>query len=111
MIRVSLRLGAMTAAADARQLVALDAYGQRLGLAFQITDDLLDVCSTEPAVGKRVRKDAARGKLTFPGLLGVEESTARAQQLVVEACAALVPLGAPAHGLEALARYVLERNR
>ena len=62
MIRVSLRLGAMVAGANAEQLAALDTYGECLGLAFQITDDLLDVRSTEAAMGKRVGKDAERGK-------------------------------------------------
>ncbi len=56
-------------------------------------------------------KDAAQGKLTFPGLLGVDRSDAYARQLVDDACRALLPLGPPAAGLEALARYVLERNR
>jgi geranylgeranyl diphosphate synthase type II len=111
MIRVSLRLGAMTAGARPRQLAALDDYGQRLGLAFQITDDLLDVRSTEVATGKRVGKDADRGKLTFPCLLGLEASAARAEQLISEACETLLPFGTPAAGLDALARYVLERNR
>ena len=94
MIRVSLRLGAMVAGADAEQLAALDAYGRRLGLAFQITDDLLDVQSSEAATGKRVGKDAQRGKLTFPGLLGLDQSTQHAEQLIAEACEALAPFGA-----------------
>ena len=111
LIRVSLRLGALTAGADAGQLTALDTYGRRLGLAFQITDDLLDVCSHVAATGKRVGKDAEQGKLTFPGLLGVDESTRRAEQLISEACEALAPLATRAESLEALARYVLERNR
>ncbi len=111
LIQVSLKLGALTAGADATQLAAVDQYGQRLGLAFQITDDLLDVRSDEATTGKRVGKDADRGKLTFPGLLGTERSSRRAEQLVAEGCEALVPLGARADGLEALARYVLERNR
>ena len=111
MIRVSLRLGAMVAGANAGQLAALDEYGRRLGLAFQVIDDLLDVRSNEAATGKRVCKDADQGKLTYPGLLGVAESVARAEELINEACGALVPLGARADGLEALARYVLERNR
>ena len=86
-------------------------YGCRLGLAFQITDDLLDVQGDEQAVGKRLQKDAKDGKLTFPGLLGVEASLRRAEQLVTEACDALEALGRRAQGLRALARYVLERNR
>ncbi len=110
MIQVSIRLGAMIARASRRQRSALEKYGQRIGLAFQITDDLLDVGGDEKALGKRAGKDAERGKLTFPGLLGVEESRRRAEQLVNEALAAVATLGPQAEGLEALARHVLERN-
>ncbi|MEI8372359.1 MAG: polyprenyl synthetase family protein [Planctomycetota bacterium] len=110
MICVALRLGGMTAEAAPEQLKALNEYGRRLGLAFQITDDLLDVRSTEESMGKRVGKDAEKGKITFPGLLGVDESAAYAAQLIAEACAALEPLGSQAEGLVTLARYVLERN-
>jgi geranylgeranyl diphosphate synthase type II len=106
----SLELGGLCAGASAGQLAALAEYGRSLGLAFQITDDLLDIRGEESAVGKRVGKDAGRGKLTFPGLLGVEESQRRAERLVRAACAALEPLGQAAEGLEALARYVTERN-
>jgi geranylgeranyl diphosphate synthase type II len=111
LIRVSLRLGALTVAASHEQLAALDEYGRRLGLAFQITDDLLDVRSDEATAGKRVGKDAAKGKLTFPGLLGVEPSAACAERLVAEACGWLAPLGPAAAGLELLARQVLQRSR
>jgi geranylgeranyl diphosphate synthase type II len=108
---VSLRLGGLTARAADWQRQSLEEYGRRMGLAFQIIDDLLDVGGDEAALGKRVGKDADRGKLTFPGLLGVAESRARAQRLIAEACQALEPLGTPAEGLSALARYVLERDR
>jgi len=111
MILASLRLGAMVAGAGARELAALEEYGQRIGLAFQITDDLLDVCGSEATLGKRARKDSHLGKLTFPGLLGIEESNRRAQQLIEEACDAVRPFGSRGKGLEAVARYVLERNR
>ncbi len=111
MIRVSLRLGAFSAGASDEQLCALDRYGQAVGLAFQIADDLLDACGDEAALGKRVGKDLQQGKSTFPGLLGVEASQARAEALVDDACGALKPFGARAAGLAALARYVLERNR
>ncbi len=111
MIQVSLELGALVAGAGVEQRIALQEYGRRIGLAFQITDDLLDVRSNQAAAGKRVGKDADRGKLTFPGLLGVEQSAERAEQLVAEACEVLAPWGARADGLQALARYVFERNR
>jgi geranylgeranyl diphosphate synthase type II len=110
MIAVSLVLGAMTAGADARQTEALTQYGRRLGLAFQIIDDVLDVRGQVSSVGKRLGKDAEAGKLTYPGLWGVEASRRRAEQLVTEACRALAPLGRRAAGLEELARHVLERN-
>jgi geranylgeranyl diphosphate synthase type II len=110
MMLVSLQLGATIAAADDRQLAALTEYGQCLGLAFQITDDLLDVHGQTEAMGKRVGKDSDHGKLTFPGILGIEESTRRAEALVAQACNALEPLGPAAQGLQALAHYVLNRN-
>jgi geranylgeranyl diphosphate synthase, type II len=111
MIRAALRLGGLTAAASAERLTALDEFGRRLGLAFQITDDLLDVCSNEAAAGKRVGKDVDKGKLTFPGVLGVDRSAAYAEQLVHEACESLRPFGPEADRLRKLARSVLERNR
>jgi geranylgeranyl diphosphate synthase type II len=111
MIQVSLRLGALVAGASADQLTALDNYGRKIGLTFQITDDLLDVQSSEAAMGKRVGKDAIMGKLTFPGLLGLDQSTQYARQLTAEACQDIACLGAKGESLRALATYVLERNR
>jgi geranylgeranyl diphosphate synthase type II len=116
LIRASLRLGVLAAyagrePADAGLLERFDAYGRYLGLAFQITDDLLDVEGHADRAGKRVGKDADRGKLTYPGLLGVAESRARAERLGAEARAALAPLGAAAGRLNTLVGYVLERDR
>lgn len=110
MMLVSLQLGATISGADAGQLAALTEYGQCLGLAFQITDDLLDVRGETAAMGKRVNKDSDRGKLTYPGLLGIEESERRAEALVDQAIRALKPLEPQAAGLQALALYVLHRN-
>jgi geranylgeranyl diphosphate synthase, type II len=111
MIRVSLRLGAMTAEAKDKQIKALDEFGWRIGLAFQISDDLLDVQSNESATGKRVGKDAKMGKITFPALLGIDQSAQHAEQLISEACRALAVFGDRADGLVTVARYVLERDR
>lgn len=111
MILASLRLGALTAQAEDWQLAALDKYGRALGLAFQIMDDLLDVRGDQAAVGKRVGKDATRGKMTFPGLLGAGESQRRATALIDEAGLALERFGAAATPLVAAARYVMERDR
>jgi len=111
MLCVSLELGGIAAGASAEELSALAEYGKRLGLAFQITDDLLDVCGDASRLGKRVQKDADKGKLTFPGVLGVEASARRAAELVDEACAVLAGWGSRKERLCSLARYVLERDR
>ena len=110
MFRVSLRLGGIAAGGDDRQLNALDAYGEKLGLAFQITDDLLDRNGNEAALGKRTNKDQDLGKLTFPSLLGIEESRRRAAVLVEDACKATAMFGEAAGPLVALAKYVLARD-
>ena len=111
LFRVSLRLGGLVAESSGEQLLALDTYGMNLGLAFQITDDLLDLNGDENEMGKRTQKDAARGKITFPGLIGIAESQRRAQEFIDRACAALVDFGERASHLRALARVVIERDR
>ncbi|MCA9245514.1 MAG: polyprenyl synthetase family protein [Planctomycetales bacterium] len=110
MIRVSVRLGALVAGATDQQMAALETYGASIGLAFQIIDDLLDEAGDEQAMGKRVGKDRGRGKLTFPSLLGAEESSRRATALVAAACDAIAAADLADEHLAALARYVLERN-
>ena len=111
MIKVSLRLGAISAGASEEQLSALTVYGESLGLAFQVTDDLLDAVGDEQAVGKRVGKDDAAGKLTYPSLLGIEQSRAYAAELVAEAVAALETFGESAEPLRHLAQQILQRDR
>jgi geranylgeranyl diphosphate synthase type II len=117
LFRAALRMGVYAAHADkgvspdAGLLERFDAYGRCFGLAFQITDDLLDVEGDAGQTGKRVGKDAARGKLTYPGLLGVAESRRRAERLCREAREHLQPLGAAAHRLLTLVSFVLERDR
>ena len=92
MFRVSLRLGGIVGEASESQTRRAGYVWQCLGLAFQIIDDLLDVKGDEAAMGKRVGKDSDRGKLTFPGLLGIEASQERARQLIVDACQAVALL-------------------
>jgi geranylgeranyl pyrophosphate synthase len=104
-------MGALVAGAPADELAALDLYGHAVGLAFQIVDDLLDVQGDEAKLGKRVNKDSGQGKWTYPGLLGVDGSRARARQLAEEAVAALAPLGDRGDLLKALALDLLERDR
>jgi geranylgeranyl diphosphate synthase type II len=90
-------------------LAAIDDYAAAFGLLFQVTDDLLDVQSTADKTGKRVGKDAKRGKLTYPGLLGVEESRWRAEELGRRAVEAALRLNS--EWLARLAKSVVERDR
>lgn len=110
MIRVSLELGGISGGGTSFQLDSLQQYGNTLGLAFQVVDDLLDVESTADAMGKRTGKDSSRGKLTYPGLLGVEASWEKARGLVRQAEQALEGFGNAAWPLVELARYVLSRK-
>lgn len=111
LLTASLTLGGQVAGADAERTTALQLFGKHLGLAFQIVDDCLDVTGDAATLGKTPGKDAAAGKLTFPGLLGLEASRRRAREEVAAAIAALGPMGDTAGRLEALAHYVLERDR
>jgi geranylgeranyl diphosphate synthase, type II len=96
---------------DPNVLAGLDQFGRCFGLVFQITDDLLDVEGTSQETGKRTQKDAVRGKLTYPGLLGIEESRRRAALLEAQAHESLRFLGPRSEPLLALLRFVLARDR
>ncbi len=111
MLAVSLRLGAHVAQADDAALERLSAYGRDLGLAFQIVDDLLDETGETATIGKRTGQDQQRGKLTFPALLGEQESRRRAAQLIESAIHQLAPWGSQAAPLIGLAQFVLQRKR
>jgi geranylgeranyl diphosphate synthase, type II len=111
LIVAALELGGIVAEGTPRQIETLKAYGRNLGLAFQITDDLLDVDGNPEAVGKRLAKDAVRGKLTFPRLLGIESSRRNAEKLVTEACAMIEVFGEKGLPLAELARAVLTRKK
>lgn len=88
----------------------LEEYGEKLGLAFQIADDILDVEGDASAMGKAVGKDADAGKATFVSLLGLDGAKQRAESLVTEACDALSSYGSEAENLRALARFVISRK-
>ena len=89
MILAGLRMGALIGGASLLQEEKLEEYGRNYGLAFQITDDLLDWFGDEETTGKRVRKDKSQGKLTFPSFLGVDKSREQAYEKVKAACDAL----------------------
>ena len=110
-LRSSVRLGAMSANADARKLSAITRFGQRLGLAFQIIDDILDVTQTSEILGKSAGKDVAAKKATYPAVIGLEKSRTEARRLTRQAHNALSVFRArDAKPLHALANYLLERE-
>src|SRR5215469_2334632 len=110
-LKSSVRLGAMSANADPGKLSAVTRFGQRLGLAFQIIDDILDVTQTSEILGKSAGKDVAAKKATYPAVIGVDQSRAEAQRLTRQAHDALsVFRGDKAEPLHALANYLLERE-
>src|SRR5216117_1104461 len=110
-LRSSVRLGAMSANADARKLSAITRFGQRLGLAFQIIDDILDVTQTSELLGKSAGKDVVARKATYPAVIGLEKSRDEARRLTRQAHNALsVFSSSDAEPLHALANYLLERE-
>jgi geranylgeranyl diphosphate synthase type II len=110
LIRAAVRVGAILGGAGEDELAALTTYGERIGLAFQIVDDVLDVEGSLALLGKTPGSDQRKEKITYPGLHGLERSWARALALVREACAAIEPLGGPAAPLRALAEFVVSRR-
>lgn len=111
LIVLATRAGGLIAQAAPGALSALSRYADRLGLAFQIADDLLDVEGSERAAGKRLGKDAAAGKATFVEVLGVEGARAAAAERVSEAKSALAPFGDAATFLRGAADFVVARSR
>jgi geranylgeranyl diphosphate synthase type II len=110
-LKSSVRLGAMSANTDAKKLSAITRFGQRLGLAFQIIDDILDVTQTSEILGKSAGKDVAAKKATYPAVIGLEKSRAEARRLTRQAHNALsVFRTSDAEPLHALANYLLERE-
>lgn len=107
----SARLGGMSANATPRQLQALTDFGYHVGLAFQVIDDILDVTQSSEKLGKTAGKDIAAQKATYPAILGLEKSKKIARELTDKAFASLKPFKGKAVALEALARYLLERDR
>jgi geranylgeranyl diphosphate synthase type II len=111
MLTSSVRLGAMSANADAKKLRAITGFGRRLGLAFQVIDDILDVTQTSEILGKSAGKDIAAKKATYPAVIGLEKSRAEARRLTRQAHDALLVFSSgQAEALHCLANYLLERE-
>jgi geranylgeranyl diphosphate synthase type II len=110
LIRIAVRGGAVLGGAGESELAALTSYGEHLGLAFQIADDILDIVGTDEALGKPVGSDAGNNKSTYPALVGLHRAHELAHQAVDRALAALTQFGSEANNFRALARYVIERQ-
>jgi geranylgeranyl pyrophosphate synthase len=111
LIAAATRLGALAAGAAPEQLNALRTYGRCIGLAFQITDDVLDETSASGQLGKTAGKDRAVAKATFPALLGLDGAVARAEHEIEDALKALAAADLRTPELESLARFAIERDR
>jgi geranylgeranyl diphosphate synthase type II len=110
LLRASVRMGAIYAGADARQLDAISRFGEHVGLAFQIVDDILDVEESSEALGKTAGKDAQQHKITFPAVYGLEESHRMAQRERECAHRALAIFGERAQRLRELADLIVHRK-
>jgi len=110
LITVSIRAGALTAGAGEDDLLALSQYGQKMGLAFQIADDILDIESSREVLGKDAGSDEGRGKATYPALIGLEESREETRRLVDGALSEIDRFGEKADPLRMIARFVAERK-
>ena len=107
----SVRLGGMSANCTPAQLKALTDFGYNVGLAFQIIDDILDITQTSEQLGKTAGKDTQAQKATYPSIVGMEKSRALAKQLTARAFAALKVFGKRAEALDAIAHYLLVRDK
>ena len=110
LIRVSVVTGGIYAGATRADVVALDSFGRKAGLAFQIVDDILDMTVDSAHLGKTAGKDLATEKATWPAVFGIEQSRRDAADLIQEAFAALEPYGNRTEGLKSVARYLVERK-
>ena len=110
-MRAAVRSGAILAQADQDALARITTYGEKIGLAFQIADDLLDVLGSQAELGKTIGKDERQHKATYPALHGVEASQRIASRLVEEACEALESYGARAEVLQGIAHYIVDRRQ
>jgi geranylgeranyl diphosphate synthase type II len=111
MFRCAAAMGAVCGGADQSQLKSLQEYGLKIGLGFQIADDILDVSASSEHLGKTAGKDARAAKCTYPAVVGTEESIRLARKLADEAAAALAPFGRKADTLRELAVAMVQRTR
>ena len=111
LFRAAIRSGALLAQADEKKLAALTKYAENFGLAFQITDDILDVEGDEKILGKKIGSDAKNNKSTYVSLTSLDEAKNLAQKTVEDALSALENFGTEAEFLRGLVRFLLDRKK
>ena len=111
LLTASVIAGGIAGGATANQLLTMNEYGDAIGLAFQIVDDILNVESTTEQLGKAAGSDAKRGKATYPAFFGIDKSKEMAGEAVAKAIHAITNFGDGAEPLRALARYIIERKK
>ena len=110
LIAYAVQAGAILGGASEKEYATLTTYARKIGIAFQISDDILDVTGDSALMGKTLGKDAAQGKLTFVSLYGLETARQIADNLIAEAKEALMPFGSAASDLSNLADFIISRN-
>ena len=110
LIQTSLEIGGLLSNLEEENIKLLNLYGEKIGLAFQIQDDIIDIESPASVSGKNQGSDIVQKKITYPSVVGVEESKSKAYKLAEEAKEILVPLSKKADNLRLLADYVVTRN-
>lgn len=110
LIRAAVRMGAIAGEAEASELGCISRYGEKIGLAFQIADDILDETSTDAVLGKPAGSDKAHHKLTYPAVHGLAEAEKRMRALTREAIDELAPLSRDTDALQAIAGYLMDRE-
>lgn len=110
LIRASVRIGAFLAGMRENKLKSLTTYGENIGLAFQIVDDILDIEGSTEELGKSAGSDIEKNKMTYPSLLGIDESRKRAKELVEEAIKSIRRFSSGAEPLREIARYLIKRR-
>jgi len=110
MIVTSIRSGAVLAGGKPTEIEALAHYAAKIGLAFQIADDILNIEGEEKRIGKSTGTDRKRGKATYPALVGIEESRNKGRELLNEALSALISFDEKAEPLRRIARHIVERD-
>jgi geranylgeranyl diphosphate synthase type II len=110
LIRASVKCGAILGGAEERDLASIVRYGESIGLAFQIADDILDIEGNSAELGKNAGSDQSRGKATYPSVVGLAESKSQAIELLDIALESIESFGAGAEPLRQIARYIIERK-